>query len=144
MRSRSFVVDLPVAQARRVLLERPELAPKGPLRAIERDDTIVIRLTRARPPYESHELMPQELHVELVHDRGHTRVTGRIRRRPGWRGITGSALLGLTYFGANWIADLSEWRDTVRRRAADRAQLLGLLAAAFGPHEVAEGAGPFR
>lgn len=127
-----------------MLLERPELRPRGPLRAVERDDLILIRLTRERPPYESHELLLQELCVAIERDAGDTRVVGRIRRRPGWRGITGSVLLGLTHFGANWLIDLSEWRDTLRRRTADRAQLLGVLSAAFGPHEVADRAGPFR
>ncbi len=144
MATREIVVALDVAEALAHLCERPELASDGPLRLDARPDGGVIKHRRARPPFEDYELAPQQLRVWLAARGDETVVTAALRIRPAWRGIAGSLALGLSHFGANWLADASDWRDIQRRRASDRRELLAVLAATYGPHEVEARRDPFR
>lgn len=144
MATRTFSVRQPPDVALQRLLSRPEVGPLGLFVAQWRGSTLCLHVLRVTATVETYPLVPVELRLTAVRQVMHTDVTARLGVRPHWRHIGLSLGVGVVSFGSTWIGNALEWKAIRKRRRSDRADLLALVVATYGPVEINPGDDPFR
>ena len=136
---RRYIVTLTPPEVLERLRARPQLARSKILRLEPGRGAgrWRVRFTRARPPFELYEWVPQRLELRLSETpRGHTRVDARVVARPSPKGIGLFVLIEPLNFGGGIIGTAIDAKNIMQRRRDERAQLIALIASVCIPHEV--------